>query len=121
MIWAMKVSSMGCFASRVEREVREASHAIYCIGEGTRPVLFFGIVSTSLALRRGFIWIHLLDKSPGRLRRLRSAWPAFYAKLGWELVAFAKQSQRTERRFMEFFGLQPMNAEGDYAFYRSAV
>ena len=115
MIWAVPVKNTGRFTC--EPGVVEASIEIYCIGAGTQPWLFFGVVPTNLTSKSGFIWIKLVGKP--RLKELRRAWPLFKAKLGWNLIAFTACTDAKATRFAEFFGLRRSDATPDLIFFRS--
>lgn len=115
MIWAVQVKNTGRFTC--EPGVVEASAEIYCIGRGTQPWLFFGVVPTSLCLKAGFIWVRLVAKPD--LRALRRAWPLFREKLGWKLIAFTACSDERAARFAEFFGLARTTETAEHIFYRS--
>jgi hypothetical protein len=114
VIWAVPIK----YAPQVEPDVMAVTVKAYCIGEGRTPLFLFGIVPTNLALRSGFIWIHLLNRpSATALRLLSRNWPAFREKLGWNLLAFCETENRTARRFIEFFRFALSRADDEHAIY----
>jgi hypothetical protein len=118
--WALQVKSLGRWQASVEPAVLQKSHFIYCIGIEHRPLMFFGLIPTSLATKSGFIWIHLANQpTRAELRSLVRWAPAFFFKLGWDFIAFAKRDLTREVRFMEFFGLEKASTTEDYIYYRS--
>lgn len=119
--WAVEVQNLGTLPVEVEAEVLKNTVQMFVVGIERTPLFVFGVIPISLVARRGFIWVALTSegRSAGAAvwRRLRKAWPLFYEKLGWSLLAFTKQNSQVERRFMEFFGLRETTAKGDYVFY----
>lgn len=119
-VWAVQVTDCGIYP--VQPDVRERSIVIYCVGIDRQPLFFFGIIPTSLLARRGFIWVHFIEY-PGKaqLRLLRKVWPAYYAKLNWNLVAFCPSALTVSRRFIEFFGFRQQQADINYTLYSGDI
>lgn len=117
MIWAIPVESVGQVP--VESAVMDRTLFLYCVGEGKQPLFLFGVVPTNLALRSGFIWLHLLQEPTiAQLRLLKKAWPVYANWLGWNLLGFCPTKDLTARRFMEFFDMELTQQNQDYTLYR---
>lgn len=103
--------------------LRERSSSVYVLGAGREPRLVLGILPPTFLSDVAYIWAMFFTDarfSLAELRKLREIMDWWIAEEPYKFVAEVDPQNKTNVKFLKFFGFQKLQSQGAHDLYGRA-